>query len=110
MSAALGPPTAIAADELVGTLRSANVSLFSRPGGWSSVPGMSSRAPRMLTAVWAAMASRSITLAVATSPAARLAGSAVTMMSGSVNAEAARVTSWMTTPVAGTLSGIRAGA
>jgi len=52
-------PTVIDAEELVGALRRTDV-------------------PLMLTAACAAMASRSITLAVATSSPARLAGSAVT--------------------------------
>ncbi len=107
MSWADGPPRVTDAVVLVGTARSEICCTPSIPGGWIGCPGISSSTPLRLAADWLATAARSITLAVPSSPRARLAGSAVTMSPSTSRALTAISMSRVRLPAAGTLRGTR---
>jgi hypothetical protein len=108
---ALGPPlVSVVAPDDVGTLRSPTWATPSSPGGESGTPGTSSSTPARLAADWFWIASRPMTLAVPSSPAARPLASAVTVTPSSRSAARASATSRSTVPDEGTVSATRVGA
>ena len=92
----------------VGTERSAICSTSPSPGARVETPGTSCSTPARLVAVMCSIASRSMTLAVPSSPSARLTASAVTVMSRSRRALTANAMSRVSDPSGGTVRRTRA--
>ena len=108
ISAAPGPETPPTPTEpACASARSENCPGASSPGGWSGTPGTSSSTPASELATWLAMASRSMTLAVPSSPVARPVRSAVTTSWSSCRELRAMRTVMVTAPAAGTVTAVR---
>lgn len=73
----------------VGTERRENWRVSPTPGGWRGTPGVSSSTSATLAAVVLSIASSPITVAVPSSPSARLMASAVTVISSISSARVA---------------------